>query len=58
MSLPALKWQYSMASSLTGMNLLLEFVVPLDLANHLMEEGQKTFCVPFRVLSKRGAIDS
>src|SRR5690606_19671895 len=51
MSFPALKWQSSRASLLTGINLLLASVVPLDLANHFIGVFQKMLGSPFRALS-------
>jgi hypothetical protein len=49
---------FSKASELTGINLLLALVVPLDFANHLMLECQNTFCSPFRVSSIKGSSSS
>ena len=53
---PFFEWELSSnASWLTGMNLLFALVVPLDLANHWIVEGQNRFCSPLRVRSIIGS---
>ena len=53
-SFPPLKWHFSIASLLTGKNLLLPLVVPDDFANHFISPGHKTFCSPALILSING----
>ena len=48
-SLPALKWQSSSDSFVTGINLLLLLVVPDDFANQFIFPGQRISSPPFLI---------